>query len=94
MLTRPLRSMLHQVLTLTLTAQENIFLLPLGAGADLEWTIVRPGGLGLGPPTGEVRGLLKRLLVLFFGVRFALPVASRCTRRTMSHLSQRGLLSP
>ena len=34
--------------------QEAIFLNSAGAGADLEFTIVRPGGLGLGPPTGVI----------------------------------------
>lgn len=34
--------------------QENLFLSPSGPGHDLEWTVVRPGGLGLGPPAAEV----------------------------------------
>jgi len=34
--------------------QESIFLSSIGAGRDLEYTIVRPGGLGVGPPTGVI----------------------------------------
>mmetsp|Transcript_33902 Transcript_33902/g.85335 ORF Transcript_33902/g.85335 Transcript_33902/m.85335 type:complete len:305 (-) Transcript_33902:518-1432(-) len=34
--------------------QEQLFLGPAGPGRDLEFCIVRPGGLGLGPPTGIV----------------------------------------
>lgn len=34
--------------------QEQLFLGPGGPGRDLEYCIVRPGGLGLGPPTGIV----------------------------------------
>ena len=34
--------------------QENIFLSPAGPGKDLEFTIVRPGGLTLDPPNGIV----------------------------------------
>lgn len=39
--------------------QENLFLSPTGAGHDLEWTVVRPGGLGLGPPAGEARARVR-----------------------------------
>jgi len=35
-------------------AQEAQFLNADGAGHDLEWTIVRPGGLGVGEPTGII----------------------------------------
>ena len=35
-------------------AQEANFLSADGAGHDLEWTIVRPGGLGVGEPTGII----------------------------------------
>eukprot|EP00607_Mallomonas_marina_P010067 CAMPEP_0182418238 /NCGR_PEP_ID=MMETSP1167-20130531/2730_1 /TAXON_ID=2988 /ORGANISM="Mallomonas Sp, Strain CCMP3275" /LENGTH=249 /DNA_ID=CAMNT_0024592365 /DNA_START=164 /DNA_END=913 /DNA_ORIENTATION=+ len=34
--------------------QEELFLSPEGPGHDLEYTIVRPGGLGEGPPTGVI----------------------------------------
>ena len=34
--------------------QEQLFLGPAGPGKDLEFCVVRPGGLGLGPPTGVV----------------------------------------
>ena len=34
--------------------QEQLFLGPGGPGRDLEFCVVRPGGLGLGPPTGVV----------------------------------------
>ena len=34
--------------------QEQLFLGPGGPGRDLEYCIVRPGGLGVGPPTGVV----------------------------------------
>jgi uncharacterized protein YbjT (DUF2867 family) len=34
--------------------QEQLFLGPAGPGRDLEFCIVRPGGLGTGPPTGVV----------------------------------------
>jgi hypothetical protein len=34
--------------------QEAIFLSPGAIGKDLEWCIVRPGGLGEGPPTGII----------------------------------------
>lgn len=34
--------------------QEQLFLSPQGPGHDLEYTIVRPGGLGNGPPTGVI----------------------------------------
>lgn len=33
--------------------QEALFTKPGGVGSDLEYTIVRPGGLGTGPPTGK-----------------------------------------
>lgn len=35
--------------------QEALFLADDGPGRDLEWTIVRPGGLTLGPPTGRTQ---------------------------------------
>ena len=34
--------------------QEQLFLGPGGPGRDLEFCIVRPGGLGTGPPTGVI----------------------------------------
>ena len=34
--------------------QEQLFLGPGGPGRDLEFCVVRPGGLGVGPPTGVV----------------------------------------
>lgn len=34
--------------------QESLFLKPDGPGHNLEYTIVRPGGLGIGPPTGVI----------------------------------------
>ena len=34
--------------------QEQLFLGPGGPGRDLEYCIVRPGGLGTGPPTGVI----------------------------------------
>lgn len=34
--------------------QESLFLKPEGPGHDLEWCIVRPGGLGEGAPTGVI----------------------------------------
>lgn len=34
--------------------QEALFTKPGGPGGDLEYTIVRPGGLGVGPPTGVI----------------------------------------
>jgi nucleoside-diphosphate-sugar epimerase len=34
--------------------QEQLFLGPAGPGRDLEFCIVRPGGLGTGPPTGVI----------------------------------------
>mmetsp|Transcript_32956 Transcript_32956/g.47629 ORF Transcript_32956/g.47629 Transcript_32956/m.47629 type:complete len:276 (+) Transcript_32956:17-844(+) len=34
--------------------QEKLFLSPTGPGHDLEYCIVRPGGLGKGPPTGVI----------------------------------------
>lgn len=34
--------------------QEALFLSSNGPGNDLEYCIVRPGGLGLGPPTGKI----------------------------------------
>lgn len=34
--------------------QESLFLNPDGPGHDLEWCIVRPGGLGEGAPTGVI----------------------------------------
>jgi hypothetical protein len=34
--------------------QENLFVPPGAPGHDLEWCIVRPGGLGEGPPTGII----------------------------------------
>lgn len=33
---------------------EGLFLSPKGPGRDLEWTVVRPGGLTLEPPSGVV----------------------------------------
>jgi len=35
-------------------SQEQLFTSPDGPGKDLEFTIVRPGGLGIGPPTGVI----------------------------------------
>ena len=34
--------------------QEALFLAPEAEGRNLEWCIVRPGGLGEGPPTGII----------------------------------------
>lgn len=34
--------------------QEKLFTSPTGPGNDLEYCIIRPGGLGLGPPTGVI----------------------------------------
>ena len=34
--------------------QEQLFLGPAGPGRDLEFCVVRPGGLGTGPPTGVI----------------------------------------
>lgn len=34
--------------------QENLFIPVNSPGHDLEWCIVRPGGLGEGPPTGVI----------------------------------------
>ena len=36
-------------------AQESLFLDPGAPGATLDYVIVRPGGLTLGPPTGQTR---------------------------------------
>ena len=33
--------------------QEQLFLGPAGPGRDLEFCVVRPGGLGFGPPTAS-----------------------------------------
>ena len=35
--------------------QESLFLDPGAPGNDLDYVIVRPGGLTLGPPTGQAR---------------------------------------
>ena len=35
-------------------AQEQLFLSANAIGHDLDWCIVRPGGLGIGPPTGVI----------------------------------------
>mmetsp|Transcript_32657 Transcript_32657/g.103401 ORF Transcript_32657/g.103401 Transcript_32657/m.103401 type:complete len:272 (-) Transcript_32657:61-876(-) len=37
--------------------QESLFLDPGASGKDLEFVIVRPGGLGVGPPTGQINVL-------------------------------------
>jgi len=34
--------------------QEALFIPPSSPGHDLEWCVVRPGGLGEGPPVGQI----------------------------------------
>lgn len=58
--------------------QERIFLETTGLGNDLEWTIVRPGGLGLGSPTGEARYLITLRALTVAHVPFQRNV-KRCT---------------
>ena len=38
--------------------QEDLFIKQGAVGSELDWTIVRPAGLGLGPPTGQFKVIM------------------------------------
>lgn len=69
--------------------QEGLFL--TGPGSDLDWTIVRPGGLNLNPPTGqykvlegkEMAGSIARADVAAFCLRSVGADSERFRRRAV-----------
>jgi len=71
--------------------QERLFLDPAGPGSDLSWTIVRPGGLNLNPPSGqpkvleakEMAGSIARADVAAFCLRAIDKDAERFGRRAV-----------
>jgi hypothetical protein len=67
--------------------QEAIFL--SGEGQDLEYTIVRPGGLGIGAPTGIINVIEGKTIIIMIKIIEKIIIIEKLLRTSRIHYAQR-----